>query len=180
MIGLKNYFKTSIKKGGAPGRVLRVSSQIMLICVMGGRGWLWQSRRGGRWGEMWGTRVHMMWCGMSKVLTLVNFLRHFFLPCLIECWLFTWPSKSQPWGEYKELSACKSRLWFFSPLSSWRSMSQCPISPGVFSPAVARNGLSPVIPNPYMDSHIASSESFWQLYLIWSVKGDLLSYVWPQ
>ena len=25
MIGLKKYFKTSIKKGGAPGRVLRVS-----------------------------------------------------------------------------------------------------------------------------------------------------------
>lgn len=58
----------------------------------------------------------MIWCWMSKVLTFVIFLRHFFLPCLIECWLFTWPSKSQSWGEYKELSDCKSRLWF-SPFS---------------------------------------------------------------
>ena len=48
MIGLKNYFKTSIKKGGAPGRVLRVSSitfmfdpifqEMILTMTTGGRG----------------------------------------------------------------------------------------------------------------------------------------------
>ena len=42
----------------------------------------------------------------------------------------------------------------FSHLSTWRSMSQCSISAGVFPLAVARNGLSPVNPNPYnLTSH---------------------------